>query len=158
MGNIFNGSEIVELGIQIEKNGRDFYSTLEKKAENPKSADIFKYLSVEEEKHIKAFQDILDKTDKYEPMGLDAGDYFSYMNVLAGEYVFTKKDQGAQIAKTIKNDLEAVNMGIGFEKDSIIFYEGMKKTVPEFDLKIIEDLIAQEKHHLKILSDLKQGF
>ncbi len=31
MGNIFAGSEIVELGIQIEKNGRDFYNTLAKK-------------------------------------------------------------------------------------------------------------------------------
>ena len=28
MGNIFAGSEIVELGVQIEKNGRDFYQAL----------------------------------------------------------------------------------------------------------------------------------
>ncbi len=32
MGNIFAGSEIVELGIQIEKNGRDFYNTLIKQS------------------------------------------------------------------------------------------------------------------------------
>ena len=28
MGNVFAGSEIVELGIQIEKNGKDFYNIL----------------------------------------------------------------------------------------------------------------------------------
>ena len=156
MGNIFAGSEIVELGIQIEKNGRDFYNTVEKKSKNQKASEIFKYLAGEEGKHIKVFQEILNKTEKYEPSGLDADEYFAYMNALASEYVFTQKDKGEQVAKTIKNDLEAVNMGIGFEKDSIIFYEGIKKAVPEFDVKIIDALIIQEQNHLKKLSDLKK--
>jgi rubrerythrin len=158
MGNIFKGSEVVELGIQIENNGRDFYSELEKKAESRKTADIFKYLAKEEEKHIRVFQDILDKTERYEPSGLDAADYFSYINDLAAENVFTKKDKGKQAAQAAKNDLEALNMGIGFEKDSIIFYEGMKKVVESQDTKIVEEIIIQEKNHLKILSDIKDTF
>ena len=60
MGNIFAGSEIVELGIQIEKNGRDFYNTLVKQSENSEARDIFGYLAGEEEKHIAVFQEILD--------------------------------------------------------------------------------------------------
>ena len=156
MGNIFAGSEIVEIGIQIEKNGRDFYNTLEKKSKNQRASEMFKYLAGEEEKHIKIFQEILDKTEKYEPAGLDADEYFAYMNALASEYVFTKEDKGEEIAKTIESDKEAVNMGIGFEKDSIIFYEGMKKAVPEYDLKIVDELIMQEQRHLRILSDLKK--
>ena len=53
--------------------------------------------------------------------------------------------------------MEAINMGIGFEKDSIVFYEGMKKVVPEYDLKILDELIAQEQSHLRKLSDLKKN-
>ena len=157
MGNIFAGSEIVEIGIQIEKNGRDFYNILGKKTKNQKASEIFEYLAGEEEKHIKVFQEILNKTEKYGPSGLYADEYFAYMNALAGEYVFTKEDKGEEIAKTIKSDMEAVNMGIGFEKDSIIFYEGMKKAVPEYDLKIADELIMQEQDHLRILSDLKKS-
>ena len=156
MGNIFAGSEIVEIGIQIEKNGRDFYNTLEKKSKNQRASEMFKYLAGEEEKHIKIFQEILDKTEKYEPIGLYADEYFAYMNALASEYVFTKEDKGEEIAKTIESDKEAVNMGIGFEKDSIIFYEGMKKAIPQYDLKIVDELIMQEQRHLRILSDLKK--
>jgi rubrerythrin len=156
MGNIFAGSEIVEIGIQIEKNGRDFYNTLEKKSKNQRASEMFKYLAGEEEKHIKVFQEILDKTEKYEPAGLYADEYFAYMNALASEHVFTKEDKGEEIAKTIESDKEAVNMGIGLEKDSIIFYEGMKKAVPEYDLKIVDELIMQEQRHLRILSDLKK--
>jgi rubrerythrin len=157
MGNILAGSEVVEIGIRIEKNGRDFYNTLTKQSKSSSAAKIFKYLAGEEEKHISVFQNILDKTEKYEPQGLDADQYFEYMNALAREYVFTQKDKGEEIAKKIKSDKEAVDKGIGFEKDSIIFYEGMKKIVPDYDAKIVDDLIAQEKSHLKQLIDLKNS-
>jgi len=156
MGNIFAGSEVVELGIQIERNGLDFYSTLAKQTKNESARGLFQYLANEEEKHIKAFQGILDKNEKYEPQGLDADDYFAYMNALAEEYVFTKENKGKEIAKKIKSDKEAVDIGIGFEKDSIIFYEGIKKVVPEFDYKILDELIMQEQNHLRQLSDLKK--
>lgn len=156
MGNIFAGSEIVEIGIQIEKNGRDFYNALVKKSKDKKAADIFKFLSGEEEKHIKVFQDILDGVQKYEPTESYPGEYFAYMNALASEYVFTQKDKGEQVARTIATDKEAVEFGIGFEKDSVIFYEGMKKAIPKYDLKVVEQLIAQEQGHLKMLIDLKQ--
>ncbi|MBM3252553.1 MAG: hypothetical protein FJZ11_07245 [Candidatus Omnitrophica bacterium] len=155
MGNIFAGSEIVEIGIQIEKNGRDFYNTLVRQSKNPAASDIFKYLAGEEEKHIAIFQNILSKTDKYEPQGLDADQYFAYMNALASEYVFTQRNKGEEIAKKIKSDKEAVDMGIGFEKDSIIFYEGMKKTMPAYELRVVDELIVQEQAHLMQLMDLK---
>ncbi len=156
MGNIFSGSEIVGLGIQIEKNGRDFYNALKEKSKNKRSAEIFKYLSGEEEKHIQVFQGILDKTEKYEPAGLDADEYSAYMNDLAAECIFTKEGKGREAAKKAKDDKEAVDMGIGFEKDSIVFYEGIKKMVPDYDIKVINELIMQEESHLRQLSDLKK--
>ena len=157
MGNIFSASEIVELGIQIEKNGRDFYSAVAAKAKDSAAEGKFKFLAGEEEKHIKIFQKILEETAKYEPQGLDADEYLAYMNSLAGEHVFVQKNQGAEFAKKAKSDKEAIEMGMAFEKDSIIFYTGMKKVVPEYDLKVIDQLIEQEELHLKMLSDLRHN-
>ncbi len=157
MVNIFAGSEIVELGIQIEKNGRDFYNALVEQLKNQKAKETFKYLAGEEEKHITVFQNILDSVHKYEPPETYPGEYFAYMNALARDYVFTQKDKGREIAKNIKGDREAINLGIGFEKDSIIFYVGMKKVVPEYDHKIVDKLIAQEQDHLRQLSELKES-
>ena len=155
MGNIFSGSEVVEVGIQIEKNGKDFYDTLAVQSKDQKAVGIFKHLAGEEEKHIADFERILNSVVKYEPQEAFPGEYFAYMNDLAGEHVFTQKDKGIEIAKTIKSDKEAVESGIKFEKDSIVFYEGMKKVVPENGLKVIDTLIAQEQQHLKVLSELK---
>ena len=156
MGNIFAGSEIVELGIQIEKNGRDFYDTLAAQSKNQKAAELFKYLKGEEEKHIVVFQKILEKTENYQPVESYPGEYFAYMNALASDYVFTKEDRGKEIAKKIKSDREGVDIGIGFEKDSILFYEGMKKTVPEHERKTVDELVMQEQNHLRQLLDLRK--
>ncbi|MBU0709834.1 MAG: ferritin family protein [Candidatus Omnitrophica bacterium] len=155
MGNIFSGSEIVEIGIQIEKNGRDFYNTAADKSKEPEAKELFKFLAGEEEKHITVFKKILDSVEKYEPAEAYPGEYFSYMNSLASEYVFTQKDKGKEIAKALKTDKEVVDKGIGFEKDSITFYQGVKKAVPEYDKKTIDQLIVQEQSHLQKLTEIK---
>lgn len=155
MGNIFAGSEIVEMGIQIEKNGFAFYDTLVKKSKETKAAEVFRFLAEEEKKHIAVFEEILGSVQKYEPQEAYTGEYFAYMNALAGDYVFTKKDTGVTMARKVKDDKEAVLLGIGFEKDSILFYEGMKKAVPPSDSDILGKLITQEENHLRKLSDLK---
>jgi hypothetical protein len=45
MGNIFVGSEIVGIGIQIENNGCDFYNTLTKQS-NKKRKSTSKFFRV----------------------------------------------------------------------------------------------------------------
>lgn len=155
MGDIFAGSEILEVGIQIEKNGRDFYNALASQIKPLKSKEMFKYLSGEEEKHALLFQKMLDSIQKYEPAEAYPGEYFAYMHALAGESVFTQAGKGKEIAAKVKSEEEAIDIGIAAEKDSIVFYEGMKKVVPEYDQKIVDEVIVQERGHLEKLLDLK---
>jgi rubrerythrin len=156
MKEVFSQSEVVELGIQIEKNGRDFYNELTARTGNSDARDIYKYLAGEEEKHIAKFSEILDSIHQYEPSEAYPEEYFAYMNTLASQYVFTQKDKGSEIAKSTKSDMEAIDLGIKFEGDSITFYEGMKKVVPEKDHRILDELIAQEVSHKEKLIDLKE--
>jgi len=156
MGNIFAASEIVELGIQIEKNGRDFYAGLAEQSDHPKARDIFQFLGKEEEKHILVFEGILKKIEQYQPAEVYPGEYFAYMKSLADEHIFTREDIGEQEARLAKSDKEAIVKGIGFEKDSITFYQGMKKVVPDYGQKVIDELIAQEESHLRKLSELEK--
>lgn len=155
MGNIFAGSEILEIGIQIERNGKDFYEALSGQAKDAKTKDLFKFLAGEEAKHMVKFQEILGQVEKYQPQGLDADEYYAYMNALASESVFTQANKGKELAKRVKNSKKAVRIGITAEKDSIVFYEGMKKSVPEHEHKVVDEVIAQEQGHLKKLLDLK---
>lgn len=155
MGKKFSGCEIVELGINIEENGRDFYSTLARQTHNPQAVAIFEYLAGEEGKHIDTFRKIHAITCSYEPEEAFPEEYFAYMNSLASQYVFTQQNKGGKIARGVKDYNEGINLGIQFEKDSILFYEEMKKIVPDREKELIDRLISEEKNHLKQLNELK---
>lgn len=157
MVNIFSASEVVQLGIQVEKNGRDFYLAVAEKSKVDKAKQIFQYLANEEEKHIKVFEDILSSIEKYEPPEAYSEEYFSYLRALSEEYVFTKEKKGEEIAQKVKEDREAIELGVGFEKDSILFYNEMKKFVLKGGQKTIDKLIEQEQEHLIKLSQLKKS-
>ncbi|MFH1782273.1 MAG: ferritin family protein [Candidatus Omnitrophota bacterium] len=157
MSNIFAASEIVEMGIQIEKNGKDFYDTVAKSSTNNVAKEIFQFLSKEEENHIKAFESILSQVKKYEPPEAYTDDYFSYIKALAGDYVFVKKGMGKVIGGKVKTDKEAVDMGIGFERDSILFYHEMKKFVLEKEKETVERLLDEERKHLVRILGIKKS-
>ncbi|MBU0503619.1 MAG: ferritin family protein [Candidatus Omnitrophota bacterium] len=156
MGNILTASEIVELGIQIEKNGYDFYTEVASKSIEPKARGRFEYLAGEEKQHISVFQEILDKVDKYEPAESYTGENKDYLNALASENVFTREGKGKEIARAIDSEKKAIDMAINFEKDSINLFSVMKKAVPAQQHNIIEALIQQEQGHLVLLVEIKQ--
>ena len=58
-------------------------------------------------------------------------------------------------AVTIK---EALEIALGFEKESIIFFEEMKGMVPQSEQQMVTELINQEKEHLRKLYDLRETF
>ena len=157
MGDSFAVSEIVEIGVQIEINGRDFYQKAAEKTKDFGVKEIFEWLGKEEEDHISTFQKILNSVHKYEPGGAYPDEYFAYMNTLAEGHVFTKEHTGLSIAENTVSDDDAIGLGIKFEEESIIFYEEMKKVVSAGDQILLDQLIDQEKEHLqKLLIFLKR--
>ena len=151
----FSIAEIVELAVQIEKNGRGFYNLLADKSKEKKASEIFKHLAEEEGRHIEDVKAIRESTVIYEPYESYPQEYFAYMNALAAEHVFTKEGTGEDKAKEITTDKEAIDVGLGFEKISILFYEGMKRLFSGNDIKIINKLIDQEKNHVTHLWELR---
>jgi len=147
------GCEMIEMGIQIEKNGRDFYTDLASRSTYAKAKELFEYLAGEEEKHISKFEKIREDISScdLEPAGAYTEEYFAYMNSLASGCVFTQADKGGEIARNTKSDIEAIRLGIKFEKDSILLYEGMKRVAPADDIEILDRLIGEEKNHLSKL-------
>ncbi len=158
MGERFSASEIVQIGIQIEKNGKDFYTVITGSSQREKIKEVFRFLAKEEEKHIRTFSDILSCFEKYEPSEAYTDEYFAYLKALSDTYLFTKENKGKEIAGNIKDDIEAIDLGIGFEKESILLYLEMKNLVWEEGKIIIDRLIEEERGHLRKLMEIKEGF
>jgi len=152
----FSGSDIIEIAVEIEKNGYDFYTRLTRQLRDAKAREAFAFMADEEKKHIEDFKNILGAVIKYDPCEAYPQEYFSYLNSIASEYVFTKKDELKERMANIGTDKEAIDFSLGLEKDSILFYEEMKKIVPEKDKALIDSIISQEKGHVEKLWGLRK--
>ncbi|MDP2939680.1 MAG: ferritin family protein [Candidatus Omnitrophota bacterium] len=157
--NIFKASEILKIAIQIEKNGLAFYNGIKERTKNFTTQEVFGFLAKEEEKHKKTFEQLLEDVGDYQPVQSYPGEYELYLEALASENIFRKEADLKKIAKDINSDSQAIDMGIGFEKDSIIFYGEMKNFVPKEEGAIVDDVLLEEKEHLlKLFGLKKQGF
>jgi len=156
MSILFAGSELIEIAINIERNGVAFYETLADKTQNKDAKAIYDYLASEEMKHLSTFQDILNALDQYQPPEDYAEEYMLYLKSLVDSSVFSNVTEAQQKAEKISSEIEALDIGIQAEKDSILFYIEMQNFVRQPDQKIVLKIIDEEKAHLRQLSPLKQ--
>jgi rubrerythrin len=158
MSVIFSGKEVLNIAIQIEKNGYTFYSQAAKKVTDKTARELIEWLAQEEKSHIGRFQDILSS---FNPEELDMSpaefeEYSLYLKALADARVFTTGLKAEEAAQGIKSGDDAINLAIGFEKDSLLFLNGIRMMVKGSDALAVEELQREEMLHLKKLVELKR--
>ena len=157
----FSADEIFEMAEQIERNGARFYRQM---AENMSDEPIRKLLldfAAMEDDHEKAFASMrADLSDKErETMIFDPEEEASlYLRALADIRVFDKKAEEdfalpEELSAREKN-IKVFREAISREKDSIIFYLGMKGLVPEnLGREKIDNIIHEEMKHIRLLGN-----
>ena len=150
MGLGFNANEIYEMAEQIERNGAKYYRDAAEAVTNEADKKFLIELAVMEDDHEVTFADLrknLSAEDK-EVVTFDPDDEAAqYLKALADTRVFYQKDIDlSSMAGILKGAITA-------EKDSIVFYLGMKDMVGGTRGKgRIDAIIKEEMKHIKLLS------
>ena len=152
----FYANELINIAIGIERRGIAFYEVIAKSIQSATGRDIFRYLAGMEREHVKIFEGMLSEVDKYQIPEAYMGEYGAYLQALVDNAVFTDDLVTSEMAAKADSDIKAVELGISAEKDSILFYYGMKDLMPEPAQKMVDKIIAEEKTHLTQLSDVKK--
>lgn len=152
----FSGSELINIAIGIEKRGIAFYDVMARSTDNATARSAFQYLSDMERDHVRIFQGMLGEADRYQPAEAATGEYAGYLQALVDSAVFTDDLATSEVATHTGNDLEALELAIGAEKDSILFYYQLGEMIPPPDRAVVNKIIAEEKSHLRELSDLRK--
>lgn len=148
----FNALEVMEMAKDIEKRGKKFYLKHAEATENRDLRELFKKLAQDEQDHYDRFAALTEELKN----GRDDADYLyeqevsAYFNYLVEYSVFPKDDSEESIAAL--NDVEkALKLAIQAEKDSILFYREMCENNEGKTIEAIEQLIKEEKDHLRAL-------
>lgn len=155
MSKKFSADEIFEMAEEIERNGAAFYRKAADNFSKAEQKEMLEELSVWEKNHERDFhsmrQEILgDKAKTYDPDEFAA----AYLHSIADGYVFDlKQDPKEIITKDSRLD-DILSKAIELEKNSIIFYLGMKDMMTgRGDRQKIQSIIHEEMKHITILSD-----
>lgn len=157
MGITFNADEIFEIAEEIERNGAGFYREAAKIAPDDETKKMLLALATVEDGHLKTFEEMrkdLGEREKEETVFDPNNEAAMYLRVMAdsrgteGKISPTLKLTGNE---TVRDILE---IAVNAEKESVVFYTGMKDFVPvTAGRDKIEAIITEEIGHIAMLKE-----
>lgn len=153
----FNADEIFVMAEQIEANGAKFYRDAAENISDADSKKMLLELAAMEDDHVKTFQGLhsqLNDKEKQSATFDPEEESALYLKALADTRVFFEKEIDLTSMK------EILKAALIAEKDSIVFYLGMKELVGKaLGQDKIDNIIKEEMDHIKLiggkLRDLK---
>ncbi len=146
----FNADDIFEIAEQLERNGAKFYRTAAESVSDQGEKDFLLKLAAMEDDHEKTFAQMrsnLTAGEKASTVFDPEGDAMHYLRALADTRVFFEKTIDTSSMTAILKD------AITAEKDSIVFYLGMRDAVPKgMGRSRLDDIIKEEMGHIRLLS------
>lgn len=146
----FNADEVFEMAIEIEVKGQEFYNKAAADAENEEVKAILLDLANMEVGHANTFKEMkeeLASIEKASNVFDPENDAAAYLKALADTKVFYEKEIDTTSTK------EVMKAAVTAEKDSIVFYLGMKQLVPEKKGQDkLDDIISEEMSHIRIIT------
>ncbi|MFO7714109.1 ferritin-like domain-containing protein [Desulfosarcina sp.] len=146
----FNADDVFEMAEQIERNGAVFYRKAAADVSDPDGVNFLLDLAAMEDNHEKTFANMrreLSETEKVSTAFDPDNEAAAYLKALADTRIFFEKEIDTTSMHAI------LKAAILAEKDSIVFYLGMKDLVPEaLGQSRLDDIIKEEMSHIKLLS------
>ena len=147
----FNADEVFEIAEQIERNGAKFYRTVAEKITDTSKKQLLTDLAEMEDEHEQTFKSLrsqLTTDEKIQTTFDPEGESERYLRALADTRVFYEKDVDTTSME------EILKSAITAEKDSIVFYLGMKDVIPaHLGKEKLDDIIKEEMAHISLLSN-----
>lgn len=146
----FNADDIFEMAERLEHNGAKFYREAADNVTAPQTKKMLIGLAEMEEDHEKTYKKLragLKEEETTATVFDPEGESVLYLRALADTRVFF------QVKIDLTSLEEILKAAIQAEKDSIVFYLGMKEVVPQgLGKKRIDDIMQEEMGHITLLS------
>jgi rubrerythrin len=146
----FTANDVFEMAEQLERNGARFYRNAAENAGDPEANTFLIRLAEMEDAHEKTFAFLrsnLSEKGKAATIFDPQHESALYLRALADTKVFFEKEIDLSSMR------EILKAAILAEKDSIVFYLGMKDLVPDkLGKDELDKIIKEEMGHIRILS------
>lgn len=151
----FSIAEVVEMAIRTEKLGHSYYTELAAKFKDKRDAwELFTKLAEQEAIHEERFKYLKGTLGEVEATQWE--EVSEYMRAYVESAFFLGRDKAFAHMQNITEPNAAVGLAIGFEKETLLFFYGMRDFVKEKE--IVDEIIKEEKSHIVWLNRFKSRY
>lgn len=146
-----SGADIIDLAVQTEVRGEKFYRQAVEKADRSDAKELFTYLADEEVRHKETFEGLSSQivVTQMDPETWE--DAIGYIEATVDREFFDRKApiRAIPVADSVP---EMVRQAIEFEKQTLLFFYGVRDLVQPANRPLIDRIIDEEKSHVRRLS------
>jgi rubrerythrin len=154
--NKYNISEVLEMAVQTEKLGFQFYTSMAEQFKTDAGlVKLFTTLASKEKNHERTFTELKQMVAKSGPEPVEWGEVSNYMRAFVESEFFLGRGKALPSMDHIKSVKDAVNFAMGFEKETLLYFLGLRGVVKEKE--VVDEVINEEKSHLMWLGAFKAG-
>jgi rubrerythrin len=154
----FTKNEIVEMAVNIEKQGYTFYDNALKRSDlTDLQRGLIEQLRDDEKRHEKTFLELRNKLDNFELKKKTSWeDAKLYIQSMVDTHIFNDPDKAINLAAEADNVKELLTYAIQFEKDTILFFHVFKQHVEGIKAEnAVDVIIAEEASHIRRLQKIE---
>jgi rubrerythrin len=145
---LFEPSELIQVAVEIEKSGAATYRRLQEKAVSAPLKELLVVLAEEEEKHQRDFLALGEDYSLADPPETYPGEYQDYVRSLVETHLFSNPKALEDLVEEARTEKDILQLAARLEKDTILFFNGMRRVIKPQKQGVIEGLIVQEENHL----------
>jgi len=156
---VYSVNEVIEMAVQIEKNGYAYYHEATKRKDlDARAREFIEFLRDQELNHEKTFLNLRDDTD----MGVlelspDWELVAEYLKTIVDGRIFSNEHSAIKRAAEAKDLLEIVDNAITFEKDTLLYFHAINDSITNAKTKAaLRRIINEEVSHVLKLNDYRK--
>ena len=156
MPKVLSLSETFRIAEGIERNGYQFYTQAAAGTKKKKVKQVMQELAEKEKLHEKTFSEWRQKYTgpADEPLYDPDGQAQAYLQAVSDTHVFNLSEDVGQRLASVQTPESMLRLAIHFEKDTIVFFTALKKTVKGEKQKKVDLLIQEEFSHIRQLQEV----
>ena len=148
----YSAQEACEMAIQIEKNGAAFYRKAASLQEDEENKKFLETIARMEDRHQAGFEEMkknLTDLEKTKTVFDPKDELHMYLKAMADSHGGEGDPEAAARLTGNETMAQILETAIGMEKESILFYLGLKDMVPpKMGRERIDEIIDEEKKHV----------
>jgi len=154
--NKYSIEEIMEMAIQTEKLGCQFYTGMADKFKKDAGlVKLFTTLASKEKVHERTFTNLKDAVAKNGTEPVMWEEVTNYMRAFVESEFFLGKGKSLPTMDHLRTVQDAVKFALGFEKETLLYFMELRSIVKE--KSAVDEVINEEKSHIVWLDKFRTG-